>query len=137
MCLFCEIAAGRTPAHRVHEDDRVLAFLDIRPLFVGHVLVTPQAHYETLVALPHDLVEPFFLSVQRIARAVEIAMEAGGTFVAINNKVSQSVPHLHAHVVPRRPKDGLKGFFWPRQKYRDEEHLASTAAAIRDALAAG
>ncbi len=134
MCVFCDIAAGKVSAHKVYEDERLMAFLDIRPVFVGHVLVTPRAHHETLLDLPQPLVEPLFLLVQRMSGAVEVGMEAGGTFVAINNKISQSVPHLHAHVVPRKAKDGLKGFFWPRQKYRDDEHAASTAAAIRAAL---
>ncbi len=137
MCVFCEIAAGHARAHMVHEDERVLAFLDVRPLFEGHVLVTPRAHHETLADLPPELIEPFFSIVQKMSRAVEAAMKANGTFIAMNNKISQSVPHLHAHVVPRKPKDGLKGFFWPRQKYRDEEHAAATAASIRNALASG
>jgi histidine triad (HIT) family protein len=114
----------------------VLAFLDARPLFPGHVLVIPRQHHETLADLPTDLIQPLFDAVQRLSRAVPDAMESTGTFVANNNKVSQSVPHLHVHVVPRRPKDGLRGFFWPRQRYDDDGHAARTAAAIRDALAA-
>ncbi len=122
------------PAHIVYEDDVVIAFLDHRPVFLGHTLVAPRAHIETLADLPADLLEPFFAPVQRVARAVEAGMEADGTFVAINNKISQSVPHLHAHVVPRRRKDGLRGFFWPRQKYRDEDQMIETAGLIRAAL---
>ena len=122
------------PAHIVYEDDVVIAFLDHRPVFLGHTLVAPRAHIETLADLPADLLEPFFAPVQRVARAVEAGMEADGTFVAINNKISQSVPHLHAHVVPRRRKDGLRGFFWPRQKYRDEDQIIETADLIRAAL---
>ena len=121
-------------AHIVYEDDVVIAFLDHRPVFLGHTLVAPRAHIETLADLPADLLEPFFAPVQRVARAVEAGMEADGTFVAINNKISQSVPHLHAHVVPRRRKDGLRGFFWPRQKYRDEDQMIETAGLIRAAL---
>ena len=122
------------PAHIVYEDDVVIAFLDHRPVFLGHTLVAPRAHIETLADLPADLLEPFFAPVQRVARAVEAGMEADGTFVAINNKISQSVPHLHAHVVPRRRKDGLRGFFWPRQKYRDEDQMIETARLIRAAV---
>ena len=133
-CVFCAIARGEVTAHIVYQDDVVIAFLDHRPVFLGHTLVAPRAHIETLVDLPADLLGPFFTAVQRVARAVEAGMEADGTFVAINNKISQSVPHLHAHVVPRRRKDGLRGFFWPRQKYRDEDQMIETAGLIRAAL---
>lgn len=135
MCVFCDIAAGDVPAAIVFEDDATLAFLDLRPLFPGHVLVVPKEHIETLAELPSEAIAPFFGSVQKLAVAVEAAMDAKGTFVAINNKVSQSVPHLHVHVVPRRPKDGLKGFFWPRHKYKDEAHIEAAASSIRAALA--
>jgi len=121
-------------AHIVYQDDVVIAFLDHRPVFLGHTLVAPRAQIETLADLPADLLGPFFAAVQRVARAVEVGMEADGTFVAINNKISQSVPHLHAHVVPRRRKDGLRGFFWPRQKYRDEDQMIETAGLIRAGL---
>ncbi|MEO8323807.1 MAG: HIT family protein [Actinomycetota bacterium] len=134
MCVFCDIAAGEVPATIVFEDDATLAFLDLRPLFPGHVLVVPKEHIETLAELPSEAIAPFFGSVQKLAVAVEAAMDAKGTFVAINNKVSQSVPHLHVHVVPRRPKDGLKGFFWPRHKYKDEAHIEAAASSIRAAL---
>jgi histidine triad (HIT) family protein len=116
------------------DEDEVVAFLDDRPLFPGHCLLVPRAHYETLPDLPASLVEPFFRAAQRLAVAVEQGMEAEGSFVAINNRVSQSVPHLHVHVVPRRRKDGLRGFFWPRNRYRDERHMEETAAALRAAL---
>lgn len=135
MCVFCDIAAGDVPAAIVFEDDATLAFLDLRPLFPGHVLVVPKEHIETLAELPSEAIAPFFGSVQKLAVAVEAAMDAKGTFVAINNKVSQSVPHLHVHIVPRRPKDGLKGFFWPRHKYKDEAHIEAAASSIRAALA--
>ncbi len=113
-CLFCRIASGELPATIVYEDDNSVAFLDHRPLFPGHTLLVPREHVETLGELPAKLVGPYFEAAQLLARAVESAMEAEGTFVAMNNRVSQSVPHLHVHIVPRRRKDGLKGFFWPR-----------------------
>ena len=136
-CAFCRIAAGEAPAHFVAEEAGVLAFLDVSPLFPGHVLVVPRAHHETLPDLPAGSVEPFFAAVRRLAAAVPAAVGAEGSFVAINNRVSQSVPHLHAHVVPRRRRDGLRGFFWPRQHYAGEEEMADVAAKVRDALAAG
>ena len=112
-CRFCQIASHAN--YVVFEDHLSIAFLDYRPLFIGHTLLIPKAHYETLADLPNELLGPFFANVQLLARAVEQAMEAEGSFVAINNRVSQSVPHLHVHIVPRRKKDGLRGFFWPRQ----------------------
>ena len=133
-CLFCQIAAGTTPATLVFEDAQSLAFLDHRPLFPGHCLLVPRDHYETLGDLPPKLVGPFFSNVQLLARAVEVALDAEGTFVAMNNRVSQSVPHLHAHVVPRRRKDGLKGFFWPRNKYESEKEKLRVQEAIRFAI---
>ena len=133
-CVFCGIVAGRIPAHVVASDDRVVAFLDTRPVFPGHVLLVPRDHHETLADLPPELIGPLFGAAQRLARAVEAAMDAHGTFVAMNNSVSQSVPHLHVHVVPRRRKDGLRGFFWPRQRYADDDEMAAVAARIRAAL---
>jgi histidine triad (HIT) family protein len=130
-CPFCEIVAGRSRAHVVLEEPGAVAFLDARPLFVGHVLVVPRAHVETLTDLPFENLGPLFRSAQRIAAALETGLGAEGTFVAINNKVSQSVPHLHVHVVPRRKKDGLRGFFWPRHAYSGEEQAADVAARIR------
>lgn len=134
-CLFCKIAAGEITARLVFEDEISLAFLDHRPLFPGHCLMIPRNHYETLSDLPADLIGPFFKNAQLLDRAVESAMAAHGTFVAMNNRVSQSVPHLHTHIVPRRRKDGLKGFFWPRQPYQSEEEVETVQAAIRRALA--
>jgi histidine triad (HIT) family protein len=134
MCVFCDIAAGRADAEIVFEDGHCLAFLDIRPLFPGHCLLIPRGHVETLPELPQELVSPLFLVTQLLSEAVPRALEAQGSFVAMNNKVSQSVPHLHVHVVPRNSKDGLKGFFWPRHGYRDDEHMRETGAAIRAAL---
>ena len=134
MCTFCQIARGELEAHLVYEDDAFVAFLDFRPIFPGHALLIPRAHHGTLPDLPGDLVAPFFMVAQRLAVAVPKAMGAVGTFVAINNIVSQSVPHVHVHVVPRRPKDGLRGFFWPRTRYESDEEMASVAARVRAAL---
>jgi histidine triad (HIT) family protein len=133
-CLFCSIARGERPAHRVLEDEACIAFLDHRPLFPGHTLLVPRAHHETLADLPRELLAPLFANAQRLARAMETALVADGSFVAINNKVSQSVPHLHVHVVPRKKGDGLRGFFWPRQKYESEEAMAAVARILREAL---
>ena len=129
-CLFCRIIDGELAAHRVLDDDHVVAFLDHRPLFPGHVLVVPRRHVVTLPDLPSEEVGPFFARVQALAEAVPAALDAAGTLVANNNIVSQSVPHLHIHVVPRRPKDGLRGFFWPRTRYADDEQMAEVAARI-------
>ncbi len=133
--VFCAIVRGEQPAHRVLEDERHVAFLDVRPLFPGHCLLVPREHHETLLDLPRALVGPLNEATQDLARAVLAATGAAGVFTATNNRVSQSVPHLHVHVVPRRPKDGLRGFFWPRTRYEDDAHAAATAAAIRQALA--
>ena len=129
-CIFCAILGGELPAHVVLDDDVCLAFLDKTPLFHGHVLVVPRAHVVTLPELPAETVGPFFARVQAITRAVPEALGAEGTFVALNNVVSQSVPHLHVHVVPRTKGDGLKGFFWPRTKYAGDPEMAATAAKI-------
>ena len=131
-CLFCDIIAGTSPAALVMADDVAVAFLDIRPLFVGHTLVVPREHHVTLADLPLDQVGPFFERVQAMSRVVPEVLDAPGSFVAMNNIVSQSVAHLHAHVVPRRPKDGLRGFFWPRHHYDDEAHVAATAASLAE-----
>jgi histidine triad (HIT) family protein len=135
-CLFCSIVRGEISAQTVFDDEIALAFLDHRPLFHGHCLLVPKTHYETLSDLPPELLGPLFERTQMLARVVESAMQAAGTFVAMNNRVSQSVPHLHIHVVPRRPKDGLKGFFWPRTKYASDEAMAETAERIRKELSA-
>jgi histidine triad (HIT) family protein len=134
-CLFCRIIDRSAPAEVVLDDAHAVAFLDVRPLFVGHVLLVPRHHHRTLVDLPPDEIDPLFRRARRLAAALGLAFDAPGTFVAMNNTVSQSVPHLHVHVVPRRPKDGLRGFFWPRTTYDDEAHAASTGAAVRAALA--
>jgi histidine triad (HIT) family protein len=140
-CKFCQIAQGEVPAHAVISDEISLGFLDRRPLFPGHCLLIPKVHIETLADLPLDLIAPLFRNVQILSKALEQALNAEGTFVAINNRVSQSVPHLHIHIVPRRRKDGLKGFFWPRNPYPNEETAAkiqvSIQAAIQELLASG
>ncbi len=129
-CLFCKIVQGDIPRYGVFEDEETIAFLDIHPLFPGHVLVAPKSHAVTLTDLPPSAVGPLFEKVQLLAKAVESAVEADGTFVAINNRIGQTVPHLHVHVVPRRRRDGLKGFFWPRHDYQDDE----AREAVRDAI---
>jgi histidine triad (HIT) family protein len=134
-CLFCGIVDGEVDASVVFDDDISIAFLDHRPLFPGHCLLAPKNHFETLSDLPLDLVGPFFRNVQLLARAVEVALEAEGSFVAMNNRVSQSVPHLHVHIVPRRKKDGLKGFFWPRNKYGNEAEILEVQRSIQSAIA--
>jgi histidine triad (HIT) family protein len=129
-CLFCRIAAGGLEAAVVFQDAETVAFLDHRPLFPGHCLLIPKAHIETFGDLPPAGIQPLFANARLLAQAVEQAMGAEGSFVAINNKVSQSVPHLHVHVVPRRRKDGLRGFFWPRGKYRDAEEMEEVRAKV-------
>lgn len=135
MCTFCQIVSGEIDAHVVVDDERFMAFLDIRPVFPGHTLLIPKQHHETIADLPVELVDPFFRLGQRLAAAVPAAVEAVGTFMAINNIVSQSVPHLHLHVVPRRPKDGLRGFFWPRTKYKGgAEEMTEVATLIAEKM---
>ena len=136
-CVFCRIARGDLPAHMVYADDRTLAFLDHRPLFAGHVLIVPRAHVPTFLDMAADEVGPLFEVVQRVSRAVERGTGAGGIFNAINNRVSQSVPHLHVHAIPRRLKDGMKGFYWPRYTYSGEEEMARVRDAIAGAMEPG
>jgi len=133
-CAFCRIASGAEPAQIVFEDTDSLAFLDNRPLFYGHSLLIPRAHHETLADLPDELVATIFKNARLLSRAVPEAMGKPGSFVALNNVVSQSVPHLHVHVVPRKPKDGLRGFFWPRSKYASEAEKKKVAARVRKAV---
>ena len=141
-CIFCTIAADAPPSDGpaggvVLAEDRFVAFLDIRPVFKGHTLVVPRTHRDTLLDVPAEDHGPLLATVQRIAAAVTSGTGAQGTFVAVNNVVSQSVPHLHVHVVPRTKGDGLRGFFWPRTTYAGDEELHATATAIRAALAPG
>jgi histidine triad (HIT) family protein len=133
-CVFCQVIAGRKGATKILDDELVVAFLDTSPVFKGHVLVVPREHHETLVDVPAELLVPLFGTVQRIQLAVMAAVDAKGTFVAMNNVVSQSVPHLHIHVIPRTKGDGLRGFFWPRLKYDDAAEYEDYAARVRDAL---
>jgi histidine triad (HIT) family protein len=135
QCRFCAIIRGEVPACIVFETDSAVAFLDRRPLFPGHLLLVPREHHVTLPELPEALVAPLFSCARLLARAVEEALQADGSFLAINNRVSQSVPHLHLHIVPRRRKDGLKGFFWPRSTYADETELHRVGDLIRSAAA--
>ncbi len=134
-CAFCEIVAGRLPAFVVLDEPDVMGFLDTRPLFPGHVLVIPKPHVETLLDLPESLSGPMLEAARRVAAAIVDGLGAQGTFVAMNNVVSQSVPHLHVHVVPRTKGDGLRGFFWPRTKYASDDDAAAVAATLRGVLA--
>jgi histidine triad (HIT) family protein len=134
LCVFCAIARGEAAADFVLQEPAVCAFLDVRPLFKGHTLVVPTAHTDTLAELPPADLPVLFGAAQRIARAVEAGLGADGSFLAINNKVSQSVPHLHVHVVPRHKGDGLRGFFWPRAKYESDDERHQFAARIAAAL---
>lgn len=129
-CIFCKIADGDVPAHLVYQDAQSVAFLDSHPVFPGHVLLCPREHYETLADLPVALTGPMMTLTQLMAKAVENAVDAEGTFIAVNNRVSQTVPHLHVHIVPRRRRDGLKGFFWPRQQYKDDGAREAVRSAI-------
>lgn len=133
-CLFCAVAAGIAPAHLVTSDELTVAFLDVRPVFKGHVLVIPRAHYERLADLPGDLIAPLFATVQRLSAVMPSSLGAQGSFVGLNNTVSQSVPHLHVHVVPRTKGDGLRGFFWPRGRYADDEEAVGYARRLAAGL---
>ena len=134
-CRFCAIVAGDEAGHVVFEDEVSLAFLDHRPLFPGHSLLVPREHHETIWDLPDDLLATLFANARLLSSAIRSGMDAQGAFIALNNVVSQSVPHVHVHLVPRNRKDGLRGFFWPRQKYRSEEHARRTAETIRTTVA--
>ena len=129
-CIIDLIVNRKENASIVFEDEQFIAFLDNRPLFLGHTLLAPKAHYTTLYELPAPLIEPLFLLTQQLGRAVEEAMEASGSFIAMNNTISQSIPHLHIHVVPRNKKDGLKGFFWPRTRYTSEKQMQDVREKI-------
>ena len=134
-CEFCKVATKEVKDYTVFEDASSLAFLDHRPLFPGHCLLIPRRHLETLADVPSELLLALFSNAQLLAAAMEEGLGAEGSFVALNNRVSQSVPHLHIHIVPRRRKDGLRGFFWPRQKYKDEAAMLEVQEALRSAIA--
>jgi histidine triad (HIT) family protein len=133
-CVFCAIVRGEIPTSFVLRSEEVCAFLDSRPVFKGHVLVVPAAHVDDFHTLPAAAMAPFWTAVQRVSRAVEAGLQAQGTFIGVNNKISQSVPHLHAHVVPRSKGDGLRGFFWPRTKYESDAEREGYASRIVAAL---
>ena len=133
-CIIDLIIKKQAKAYIVFEDADFVAFLDHRPLFVGHTLLAPKKHIKTLYDLPEALIQPFFTLTQKVGQAVEESMQAAGSFIAMNNTISQSIPHLHVHIVPRNKGDGLKGFFWPRTHYRDEAHIIETQEKIRHAL---
>lgn len=134
-CIFCDIVSHKLPASIIFEDENVISFLDIRPLFPGHSLIVPKLHYATFYDLPDNKTANFFNHVKLIGHAIEKAMQAEGSFIAMNNIVSQSVPHFHVHVVPRNKGDGLKGFFWPRSKYESDEEMRVVQKKIIAALA--
>jgi histidine triad (HIT) family protein len=136
-CLFCDVVDGAVAIRTVLSDEIAVAFLDRSPVFKGHVLIVPRKHVVTLADLDHDLVGPFFERVQRVSAAMPAAFDCDGTFVAMNNVVSQSVAHLHVHIVPRRRKDGLRGFFWPRLRYESDAEADDYARRLAEALAAG
>jgi histidine triad (HIT) family protein len=133
-CVFCRIVAGEVPAFVVSQTPETVAFLDTRPVFKGHVLVVPRLHVETLVDLPDELLAPVSAHVRAVAAAVVSALGAQGSFVAMNNVVSQSVPHVHVHVVPRTKGDGLRGFFWPRTRYADDTEASAYAERLGAAI---
>jgi histidine triad (HIT) family protein len=133
-CVFCKIIAGELKTYKVYEDGQTIVFLDAGPVFAGHCLISPKVHYQTMMDLPHDLLAPLFSTTQLICRAVEKGLQSGGSFVAVNNKISQTVPHLHIHVIPRTKGDGMKGFFWPRRPYRDDEHMLEIQQKLQAAI---
>jgi histidine triad (HIT) family protein len=135
ICTFCQVANEKTPAKIIFQNDETLAFLDHRPLFPGHVLLIPRDHLESLADVPAGLLARLTSEARLLAIAMEQGLRAEGSFLAINNRVSQSVPHLHVHVVPRKKGDGLKGFFWPRQKYRDDQHMEDVRARLAESYA--
>jgi histidine triad (HIT) family protein len=133
-CAFCKVVRA-DDGFRVFEDEQTIAFLDHRPLFAGHCLLIPKSHLETINDLPDSLLAHLFANVRLLSAAVELGMRAEGTFIAANNRVSQSVPHFHVHIVPRTKGDGLKGFFWPRRKYKSAEEVSSVLSVLRAAIA--
>src|SRR5262245_16049637 len=135
-CAFCRVVEREAPSHIVFEDEISIGFLDHRPVFHGHTLLVPRTHVSLLADLPSALVGPFFANVQLLSRVMETGLGAEGSFVAVNNRISQSVPHLHVHVVPRRRQDGLRGFFWPRQRYASDREMTRVQGLLVDAITA-
>ncbi len=133
-CTFCQIIRGKISAYTVFENNNSIAFLDKRPLFPGHTLLIPKTHISILAEMPNELIGPFFETARNLSVAVEKAMKAQGSFVALNNRVSQSVPHLHVHIVPRTRGDGLRGFFWPRKNYKNEAEMIEVTNKIKTAI---
>ena len=133
-CIFCKIANGDIKADVVEEDEDTVTFLDASPVFPGHLLIVPRRHFETLADLPDNLLAPVFLQARRATQAVVAALGAEGSFMAVNNKISQTVPHLHVHVIPRRKGDGLKGFCWPRRSYTDDAHRQDFVSRLKEAF---
>lgn len=133
-CIIDLIVEQKEPASIIYEDHSFIAFLDIHPVFIGHTLIAPKEHYPTLYDLPKNLIAPMFSLAQTVGKAVELAMEASGSFIAMNNTISQSIPHLHIHIVPRNKNDGLKGFFWPRTQYSSINHMHEVKNKIKDQL---
>ena len=133
-CIFCRIVRGEVKAYQVYENDVMIVFLDTGPIFEGHCLICPKEHVDNIQDLPARLMQPLLETAQVIGAAVEKGLGAEGSFMALNNNVSQSVPHFHLHVIPRRRGDGMKGFFWPRRPYRDEAHIIATQEALRKAI---
>lgn len=133
-CRFCNILKGESDSYIVFEDSVSIAFLDIRPLFPGHILLVPRIHYETISDLPVNLIEPLFKNARFLSNIIEKALNADGTLILINNKVSQSIPHLHIHIIPRSRGDGLKGFFWPRIPYKDRESIIEMQKSIIECI---
>ena len=132
--MFDLIASGRAPAHMVLDEPDLVGFLDARPVFPGHTLIVPRTHWVTIAEVPSEFLGPLMDAGRRVAAAQKDALGAEGTFFGLNDVVSQSVPHVHLHVVPRRRKDGLRGFFWPRGRYADDDEAAAVAARIRAVL---
>ncbi len=133
-CIFCDIVAGELPASIVYQDELTMAFLDRVPVFPGHTLVIPRQHVDTLLDMPPKLAQPMTATITLIGRAMEEGLEAQGSFVCANVKVSQTVPHVHVHVMPRRKGDGMKGFFWPRRPYPSDEAREKTLKALKEAI---
>jgi histidine triad (HIT) family protein len=133
-CIFCKIASGAIKADVIEEDEDTVTFLDASPVFPGHLLIVPRRHFETLADLPDNMLAPLFLQARRATQAVVAGLGAEGSFMAVNNKISQTVPHLHVHVIPRRKGDGMKGFFWPRLNYTDDSHRQEVVDKLKQAF---